>query len=739
MAKQKKSAANGHANGVKPATGIASTGADQKTDYSLWRLRDERGQQIWQYLTPSEAKKWPQSTAEKYHLGLPTGLPTLPKAHTPRESALNGVRFFSRLQMGLGNWSCEYGGPMFLLPGIVIAWYATETPIPEHYKIEIRNYLFARQSPKDSGWGLHIEGESSVLGCAFSYTVLRICGADPEDPRMVRARAKLHELGGATHAPHWTKFWLSVMGVMRWDIVNPVPPELWLLPDWVPIAPWRWWIHMRQVFLPMSYIWSRKYVMPETELVRELRQELFTQSFERIDFASHRNSISHTDNYHPKTWVLNLVNWLLVFIWIPFLRTASIVKKAEDWTWWLVQQEDENTDFSDLAPVNSAMNLVVCYIKEGADSHSFRMHKSRIDDFLWVNSEGMFANGTNGVQTWDTAFAIQATIEAGLDQEPEWRPMLTKALAYLDSQQIEENCKEQERCYRHPRKGAWAFSTKAQGYTVSDCTAEGLKAVMMLQARPGYPRMVSDQRLFDAIDILLTMQNAGSGGCSSYEPARGSELLEYFNAAEVFGKIMVEYDYVECTTAVVIALSYFSRTHPTYRAEEIASFKARAVDYVRRAQRPDGSWYGAWGICFTYAGMFALESLASVGETWSTSARVKKAVEFFLEKQMADGGWGETYRSCEIGEYCQHETSQVVNTAWALIALCEAEYPEREPLEKAARLIMSRQQENGEWLQESIEGVFNKSCMISYPNYKFIFPIKALGMFAKRFGDIKIL
>lgn len=25
--------------------------------------------------------------------------------------------------------------------------------------------------------------------------------------------------------------------------------------------------------------------------------------------------------------------------------------------------------------------------------------------------------------------------------------------------------------------------------------------------------------------------------------------------------------------------------------------------------------------------------------------------------------------------------------------------------------------------------------MISYPNYKFIFPIKALGMFAKKYGD----
>ena len=48
---------------------------------------------------------------------------------------------------------------------------------------------------------------------------------------------------------------------------------------------------------------------------------------------------------------------------------------------------------------------------------------------------------------------------------------------------------------------------------------------------------------------------------------------------------------------------------------------------------------------------------------------------------------------------------------------------------------MERQQPNGEWLQEAIEGVFNKSCMISYPNYKFTFPLKALGMFAHKYPD----
>lgn len=30
------------------------------------------------------------------------------------------------------------------------------------------------------------------------------------------------------------------------------------------------------------------------------------------------------------------------------------------------------------------------------------------------------------------------------------------------------------------------------------------------------------------------------------------------------------------------------------------------------------------------------------------------------------------------------------------------------------------------------------SSMISYPNYKFIFPIKALGMFARKFGNPQI-
>lgn len=511
-----------------------------------------------------------------------------------------------------------------------------------------------------------------------------------------------------------------------------------LFPDWVPIAPWRWWIHMRQVFLPMSYIYSKRFFFPISPLTLQLREELYTSPYDSINFLSHRNSISPRDNYHPKTFFLNTINWVLVNVWNPYIRPNTLVKKAEDWTFELIRREDENTDYANLGPVNGPMNLLACYIHDGEDSYSVHRHRDRMHDFLWMKAEGMLMNGTNGVQTWDTAFLIQAVVEAGLAQSPKWKPMLLSALHFLDDQQIRTDCPDQATCYRQRRKGAWAFSTREQGYTVSDCTSEALKAVLILQNTPSYPTLISTARLHDAIDTLLTMQNP-SGGFGSYEPTRGSPYLEYLNAAEVFGRIMIEYDYPECTTAVVTALSLFQSYHPVYRAPTIRAVSANALDYIRRAQRPDGSWYGSWGICFTYAGMFALEALATAGETYTSSAGVQRACAFLLDKQMADGGWGESYRSCETGIYTHHAQSQVVQTAWACIALMEAAYPDKEPVERALRMVMKRQKANGEWAQEAIEGVFNKSCMISYPNYKFVFPVKALGMFATRFGDLEMV
>ena len=490
----------------------------------------------------------------------------------------------------------------------------------------------------------------------------------------------------------------------------------------------------------MSYIASKKFSHPLNPLTESLRRELFTQPFESINFAAHRNTISDADNYHPKSLILNTANWFLANVWTPYFRLSSVAERAEAWTWELIHREDENSDYADLGPVSAAMNTVACFVHDGPDSYSLRRHRERLQDFVWVGAEGMMMNGTNGVQTWDTAFLIQAVVLAGLADDPLLRPTLGRALTFLHDQQIRQNCKQQDRCYRQQRRGAWAFSTRDQGYTVSDCTSEALKAVLELQGLPGYPKLVSDDRIREAIDTLLTMQNEGSGGFSSYERQRAGEWLEQLNAAEVFGRIMVEYDYPECTTAVVTALARFTRLDPRYRAREIAWVVARALTYIRAAQRADGSWYGSWGICFTYATMFALEALALAGhETCATSERVRRACQFLLRKQRSDGGWGESYRSCELAAWVEHRDAQVVQTCWALIGLMYAECEDREALERGVRLVMRRQQPDGGWKQEAIEGVFNKSCMITYPNYKYTFSVMALGMFARKYGNPELL
>lgn len=55
--------------------------------------------------------------------------------------------------------------------------------------------------------------------------------------------------------------------------------------------------------------------------------------------------------------------------------------------------------------------------------------------------------------------------------------------------------------------------------------------------------------------------------------------------------------------------------------------------------------YGCWGICYTYATFFAVDALVAYGKTYHNCDTLRKACQFLLSKQLADGGWGESYLS----------------------------------------------------------------------------------------------
>jgi hypothetical protein len=52
-------------------------------------------------------------------------------------------------------------------------------------------------------------------------------------------------------------------------------------------------------------------------------------------------------------------------------------------------------------------------------------------------------------------------------------------------------------------------------------------------------------------------------------------------------------------------------------------------------------------VCFTYAIWFGVLGLVAAGQTYETSFHIRMACKFLLSKQLPDGGWGESYLSCQ--------------------------------------------------------------------------------------------
>lgn len=121
---------------------------------------------------------------------------------------------------------------------------------------------------------------------------------------------------------------------------------------------------------------------------------------------------------------------------------------------------------------------------------------------------------------------------------------------------------------------------------------------------------------------------------------------QMLNPTEFFADIVIEHEYVECTASAIQALVLFKKLHPGHRTKEIDNFIQNAVRYLQDIQMPDGSWYGNWGVCFTYGAWFALGGLVAAGKTFNNCSAIRKGVHFLLKIQMPDGGWGESYLCC---------------------------------------------------------------------------------------------
>src|ERR1043165_1858654 len=194
----------------------------QKIGWNSWKLNTDAGRQWWTW-SGNEADLGAQEEAFRYNkkenpnsgdrvyrsqkAGFLTDLPPsqIPFPDTLNDvlskkafqSAYKGIHFYKHLQADEGHWPGDYGGPMFLLPGLVIASYVTETPFPKAHQALMKQYFLNHQND-DGGWGSHLEGKSTMFGTVLQYVALRLLGAEKGSVEMLRARKWIIDNGGAT-------------------------------------------------------------------------------------------------------------------------------------------------------------------------------------------------------------------------------------------------------------------------------------------------------------------------------------------------------------------------------------------------------------------------------------------------------------------------------------------------------------------------------------------------------------
>nr|GMC58450.1 cycloartenol synthase 2-like isoform X2 [Ipomoea batatas] len=447
-----------------------------------------------------------------------------------------GLRFYSTIQADDGHWPGDYGGPLFLLPCLVIGLSVIgelNAILQEEHQKEILRYIYNHQNV-DGGWGLHIEGHSTMFGTALNYVTLRILGeeSDGGNGAMKEARKWILDHGGATFIPSWGKLWLSE------DLYYPHPA----IQDIV-------WYCLHNIIEPLLNKWP----------FNKLRKKALTLAMDHI------------------------------------------------------QHEDETTNYVCIGPVNKVLNMICRWI-EDPNSFAVKLHLSRIKDYLWLAEDGMKMKGYNGSQLWDVDLAVQAILATNLSDE--YDSMLKKAHFFINVSQ----------------------------------------AALMLSRMPDdvVGEAIEPSRLYDAVDLILSLQ--------------------MLNPSESLGKVILDYPCVECTTSAIIGLKYFRKLHPGYRRKEIEACINKALTFLLTIQLPDGSWYGTWGVCYTYGTWFGIRGLVAGGNTYETCHGIRKACDFLLSKQLPSGGWGESYLSCQDKVYTNIEGNKwhIVNTAWVLMALIHA-------------------------------------------------------------------
>ena len=628
-------------------------------------------------------------------------------------------------QRDSGEWEGEVVWCTMILSQYVIVRHVVNRPVAGDERARIVQHYKVTQTP-DGGWPLHREGPAQLFTTTLAYVALRILGVPETHALTAAARAWLHrQPDGVVGIPTWGKFWLALLDLYGSEGVGAFPPELFLMPRWMPGHPRTWYCHTRYIYLGMAYLSGRRFQASLGPLRDELRRELYPQRYEAIDFAAHRYRVSALDLYAAPSPALRLARPAMraVVRLLPSRLRSRALRHCFD----SILFEQRATRYQAISPVNGLLNCLAIHATDPAH-RDLEASLAGLEAWRWSDEDRGTRYAGARSQAWDTAFAMRAVLQASLaSPDLSAAPALRRAHAYLRATQLVDELDDHERADREGIRGGWCFSDGTHRWPVSDCTAEALTAILETERHPG---IISDaeripvERVRAALAFLLRRQNA-DGGFSTYEPERAGAWLGRLNPAEMFRDCMRDRSYVECTASAIEAVAAVRAAFPDLVTGAVQRSLERAIAFLRREQRSDGALAAAWGINFTYSIFHVTKALRAVG-IGASDPLLAGAAGWLRSTQRRDGGWGEHFSSCLEDRYVEHPRSQAVMTSWALLALAEVD-PECDAIARGVAWLQSSQQPDGSWPDDAVNGVFFGTAMLDYGLYAAYFPVWAVA------------
>jgi len=599
-----------------------------------------------------------------------------------------------------GHWVFELEADATIPAEYILLAHYTGDPLDPTLEAKLCAYLRRIQNP-DGGWPLFHGGEADVSATVKAYYALKLSGESIDAPHMQRARRRVLERGGAAMSNVFTRIALALFEQVPWSAVPAMPVEIMHLPRWFPF-------HLEKI----AY-WSRTVVTPLLVLMalhpkaRNAKgidiRELFTVPPERET----RYMRAATSSPLGKVFLAVDIALKRFEPLIPQAFRARAIARAIRFTTERLNGEEG------LGAIFPAMaNALMAFDAMGyAKDHPHRVLARRaIDKLLVVRDDEAYCQPCVS-PVWDTSLVAHALLESGGEFVP---GPIARAHHWLTGRQVTDVVGDWAARRPNLRPGGWAFQYWNDYYPDVDDTA----VVAMSMHREDPRRHHDALRL--AADWVIGMQSS-NGGWGAFDPENEHFYLNHIPFADHGALLDPPTEDVSARCVGMLLQMGYDRTHPAV---------AKGLAYLRRTQRPDGSWFGRWGTNYVYGTWSVLNAFMAAGETTRNSETVARAAAYLLAFQQPDGGWGEdgaTYWDERIG-LCKESTAS--QTAWALLGLMAAGEASHPAVERGIAYLLARQNDEGLWDESWFTAVgFPRVFYLRYHGYRAFFPLFALARY----------